>query len=114
MGIVPATLLQIPCEYTRTQAHKAHSSAWPPESARAVCDAVLKLCGFFVSSAESGRPLLKELQHVTSKQSPLEKHVAKLSFLLSRVPFQDLSGFMWIELEHIGAPICYRRPLVFS
>ena len=68
---------------------------------------------FFYATAESGKPLLKEPQHATSKQNSFRKiNVAKLSFLVSNIPFQALSGFYVDIVTHVGTPICCNRPLV--
>ena len=58
---------------------------------------ISKLHGFFSATTESGKPLLKELLHNTSKQQEA------FSIFVSRIPFQALSGFKWILVNHVGA-----------
>ena len=57
----------------------------------------------FSSTAEPRKPVLKELQNAASKQRPFRKKVAKLCFLVSRIPLQTLSGLKWTLIVQVGA-----------
>ena len=52
---------------------------------------------FFSATTESGKHLLKELLYNTSKEQEA------LFIFVSRIPFQALSGFKWILVNHVGA-----------
>ena len=56
--------------------------------------------GFFsFATTESRKPLLKELLHSANKQ---QEAALNYVFFVSRIPFQDLSGFKLILVGKVG------------